>query len=117
MPTVDTTTSAFTMGAYHYKCIKSHESGIQLWSVESAYNNPQDPGCGFSVTEKPPGCLHFEYPSNSLANHAFSRHELPQAEKLYNLLIAIPPQRREGFGKGYMTDLRRPVYRIPNQFV
>ena len=111
----DLTSAEFTLGAFNYKRIKSHDSGVEIFEVSSAYNNPLDPGCGYSVVEK--GHSNFEYPLNSLANHAFSRHELPQAEKLYNLLIAIPSQRREEVGKGYMNDLRRPAYRIPNAFV
>jgi hypothetical protein len=112
--TQDFCSTKFTLGPFHYRCIKSHESGIQLWEVTSAYNNPNDPGCGYSVTERP--ALNFEFPKNSLANHAFSRHELSAAEKLFDLLVVTPPQFRMGFGKGYVEEIRRPAYRIPNQF-
>jgi hypothetical protein len=106
---VDTTTQSFTLGAYNYKCLKSHFSGIQLWSVESAYNNPSDAGCGYSVTEKPAGCLHFEYPRDSLRNSPFSRHQLAEAEKLFDILVATPPEFRSGFGRGFVESIKRPL--------
>jgi hypothetical protein len=114
---VDTTKTEFTLGAFHYRCIKEHFSGVQIYEVTSAYNNENDPGCGYSVVEKPSGCLHFEYPRDSLRNHAFSKHQLELAEKLFDILVATPTQFRQGFGRGFVEDMRRPLQKLPNQLL
>jgi hypothetical protein len=113
--TTDLTGSEFTLGPFNYRALKFHFSGIQLFEITSAYNNPNDPGVGYSVTEKPH--LHWEYPRDSMRNHAFSRNQLAQAERLFDLLVATPPAFRQGVGRGFVEDMRRPLQKLPNPFV
>ena len=114
MTTNDTSGPKFTLGAYHYSQIKQHDTGVYLFELTSAYNNPTDPGQGWAVVLK--NFPNWNMPTDAMHNFAFSRDQKEIADRLLDMLVATPKAARCGVGRGFLEDMRRRPAPLPQLF-